>query len=83
MFWNCIKHQNQRVNSLLKDFRALRQNIEDVGLMKARYLFFFFHVLHILAFELAAYLMMRVYSESWSVFILVSILLATAQVGFQ
>ncbi|KAL8603582.1 hypothetical protein ACOMHN_022534 [Nucella lapillus] len=74
----------QEAPAIEKDFRDLRQTADKMGLFKPSYTFFFLHLVHILAFEVAAYLVMRQFGTGWIPWI-ISLLCATvvqAQTGW-
>lgn len=51
-----MKTYFQNETEIKKDFRKLRKYVEESGLMKVNPLFYVFHLLHILALEVLAYL---------------------------
>ncbi|XP_035251599.1 acyl-CoA (8-3)-desaturase-like [Anguilla anguilla] len=65
--------------SLVEDFRRLREVVEGLGLLGPRPLFFAGMLLHILALDVAAWLILWLWGPSWVPFIVTAILLGTVQ----
>ncbi|CAK6961464.1 acyl-CoA 6-desaturase [Scomber scombrus] len=65
--------------AIIKDFQTLRGNAEREGLFQARPLFFCLHLGHILLLEALAWLIVWLWGTSWTLTLLCSVILATAQ----
>ncbi|MEQ2188322.1 hypothetical protein GOODEAATRI_013756, partial [Goodea atripinnis] len=65
---------------IIQDFDHLREQTENRGLFQAQPLFFCLHLGHILVLEAIAWLMVSYWGTSWTMTLLCSVLLATAQV---
>ncbi|MEQ2277976.1 Delta(12)-fatty-acid desaturase, partial [Xenotaenia resolanae] len=73
---------NQDANKnaeIIQDFDHLREQTENRGLFQAQPLFFCLHLSHILVLEAVAWLMVSYWGTSWTMTLLCSVLLATAQ----
>jgi hypothetical protein len=64
----------------MRDFRELREKAERLGYLKASPVFFTLIILHILAFELAAWLVFYHFGVNWMTLSVGAICLVTAQV---
>ena len=64
-----------------KDFRALRETVEKIGLFKVNPWFYVAHLSHILALEALALGMFWWWGTGWTVWLAVACVLATAQVN--
>lgn len=74
-----VEDWDQNETEIKKDFRKLRKYVEESGLMKVNPLFYVFHLLHILALEVLAYLVVWHWEGSMAAFFVAAVLLATSQ----
>ncbi|XP_072180684.1 acyl-CoA 6-desaturase-like [Diadema setosum] len=74
-----LRDEEVEEKDIVKDMEELRKTAEKMGLFNASFFFFFLQVLHILALEAAAYVIMRTYGFSWWTFIVCTSLIATLQ----
>lgn len=65
--------------TIMEDFNNLRAQVKKQGLFDAQPLFFFLHLGHILLLEVLAYLILLQWGTSWTLTLLCSAMLATAQ----
>ncbi|NWX16442.1 FADS2 desaturase, partial [Aegotheles bennettii] len=72
--------QDRDKNSqLVEDFRTLRKTAEDMNLFRANPLFFSLYLGHIIAMEVAAWLMVSYFGTGWITTLLLACLLTTSQ----
>lgn len=76
-----MKTYFQNETEIKKDFRKLRKYVEESGLMKVNPVFYVLYLLHILALEVLAYLVVWHWEGSMAAFFVAAVLLATAQVN--
>lgn len=76
-----MKTYFQNETEIKKDFRKLRKYVEESGLMKVNPVFYVLHLLHILALEVLAYLVVWHWEGSMAAFFVAAVLLATSQVN--
>lgn len=76
-----MKNYFQNETEIKKDFRKLRKYVEESGLMKVNPVFYVLHLLHILALEVLAYLVVWHWEGGMAAFFVAAVLLATAQVN--
>lgn len=67
--------------ALVKDFQALRKQLEEQGLFRTRPLFYILYIGHILLLEVLPLVLLWQFGNGWIVTILSAVMLATAQVG--
>ncbi|MBN3294948.1 FADS2 desaturase, partial [Amia calva] len=73
-------NQDRKKNAaLLQDFRALHESVEQAGLFKADFWFFWLHLGHILLLELGALGLLWTFGTGWVQTLLTAGLLATSQ----
>ncbi|KAK7506439.1 hypothetical protein BaRGS_00002551 [Batillaria attramentaria] len=73
-------HAGQDATSeLIKDFRELRRKAEDMGWFHASPVFFTLILLHIIALEVGAWLLLYYFGTGWLTLLAASVLLVTAQ----
>ncbi|KAM4573640.1 acyl-CoA Delta-6 desaturase-like isoform 2-T2 [Odontesthes bonariensis] len=65
--------------AIIQDFKTLREQAEKEGHFQAKPLFFCLHLGHILLLEALAWLIVWFWGTSWTLTLLCSVLLATAQ----
>ena len=64
-----------------KDFRALRKTAEDAGWLEARPMFYLWHLIHILAFEVLGYMILSRFGTSWLPYVTAAMCFVVAQVS--
>ena len=64
-----------------KDFRALRKTAEDAGWLEARPMFYLWHLIHILAFEVLGYMILSRFGNSWLPYVTAAMCFVIAQVS--
>ncbi|KAK2842355.1 hypothetical protein Q5P01_012555 [Channa striata] len=72
-------HDRNKNAAVMRDFHALRTDAEKQGLFRTKPLFFFLHLGHIILLEAVAWLMLCYWGTSWTLTLLCSIMLSTAQ----
>lgn len=65
---------------MVQDFQALRAQAESEGLFRARPVFFCLQLGHVLLLEALSWLILWVWGTRWTLTLLCSVILATAQV---
>lgn len=75
-----LSHLSQA--ALMEDFRTLRKQLEAQGLFRTSPLFFILHLGHILLLEALSLALLWTFGNGWIITILISVILATSQVGW-
>lgn len=65
---------------LIKDFHAMRQHLEDIGLFKPSICYYSLYFIHVILLEVLAILVLRIFGVSWPIYLLSGFVLAAAQV---
>lgn len=65
---------------LIKDFHAMKQHLEDIGIFKPSMCYYSLYLIHVILLEAAAVLVMRIFGVSWPFYLLSGFLLAASQV---
>ncbi|CAL8356499.1 unnamed protein product [Lota lota] len=65
--------------AITEDFKALRNQVESLGLFRAQPLFFCLHLGHVLLLELMAWMTVWIWGTSWSSTLLCSLFLTISQ----
>ena len=66
--------------AIKRDFRDLRQKVQDMGLFKVDPWFYIFHLLHIILLEVLAVAVIWHYGTGWIPWLSAAFLMCTAQV---
>ncbi|XP_028305023.1 acyl-CoA 6-desaturase [Gouania willdenowi] len=72
-------HDQNKNEDIMQDFHSLREQTKNQGLFDARPLFFCLHLGHILLLEALAWIILWYWGTSWTLTLLCSVILATAQ----